>query len=201
MKSIFFLLLAICTLFTASFNQAQAGIFNIPEFVEYRNWAIGIEPEVTLTNGGGFATNLKFSYGVTPLSNVLFTLGDGSGARKFRIGAGYTFDFIPDLDGQFGAGLAFQAYLYRLRNDANQTELSVSPYIHKTFTTEAGLKFDPYASIPLGMKFNSGNYTNYFQLALGTAYKMTEHVAYNAELGINLKDTDSYISVGATYKR
>ena len=200
MKPFFLFFFGICAIQTSITSVARAGIFNLQQFVEYQNWAIGLEPEITLTNGGGVGANLKFTYGITPLSNLQVTLGDGSGARKFRTGVAYTFDFIPDIDGQFGAGLIFQAFLYRLKTDSSQTELSIAPYLHKSFKTEAGYVLDPYFALPMGMDFVNGTYKNTFQLAGGVFYKYTEHVGYNAELGINLKDTDSYIALGVTYK-
>ncbi|MBS1958976.1 MAG: hypothetical protein JST80_05845 [Bdellovibrionales bacterium] len=187
-------------LLVLSSKQAEAGFFNLEEFVDYQSWAVGMEPEITLNQGGGFATNFKFTYGITPLSNFQAGIGFGGGARGFRIGGAYTFDFIPDLDGQIGAGLALTGYYYKLRSAIGETEFSIAPYIHNAFQTRGGVDFDPYISLPLGMAFSSGTYVTTFQLVMGSYFPTSQHFGVNAELGVQLKDSSSYISFGMTYR-
>jgi hypothetical protein len=197
MKTTFFsLIMALYTLIPA----AQAGVFNIPEFVDYKNWALGVEPELTLTPDSGIAGTVKFTYGITPLSNLQVGIGSGSGDKQFRLGGTYTFDVIPDIEGQIGAGIALQGYVYHIKSGGSLTELTGIPYIHNTFRTAQGQDFDPYVALPLGMSFNDGNYRSIFQIVGGTYFKLNPHIGYNAELGVNIKDTDTYISVGATYR-
>lgn len=202
MKStFFFFLLAICTLS----HPAQAGVFNIPNFVEYQSWAVGMEPEVTLSTYGntgstGVSDTLKFTYGITPLSNLQIGIGFGSGSRGFRLGGTYTFDFIPDLDGQIGAGLAVQGYYYKLKGSYGQTETTLYPYLHKGFKSEGGLNYDPFVAMPFGMAFYNSTYRSIWQLVVGSNFKTSDHFNLTGEIGINLKDTDSYISTGITYR-
>ncbi|MBC7397773.1 MAG: hypothetical protein H7333_10055, partial [Bdellovibrionales bacterium] len=85
------LLLSCILAITSLSHSAQAGVFNIPEFVEYKSWAIGLEPEITLSAGpetqsSGIGINVKFTYGITPLSNLQLGLGEGSGSKGFRAG-------------------------------------------------------------------------------------------------------------------
>lgn len=181
-------------------HPATAGVFNIPQFVEHESWAFGLEPETTLTGGGGFATNFKFTYGITPLSNLQIGAGFGGGARGFRAGGAYTFDFIPDLDGQIGFGVAFQGYYYKLRSNLAQTEFTAVPYLHNGYNTEAGTHFAPYVALPIGIAFLDGTYRSIMQLALGSYFNTSEHFAINAELGLNLSNTDSYLGFGVTYR-
>jgi hypothetical protein len=199
--TIFFLLLCICSFV----NQAQAGVFNIPQFVEYQSWAVGMEPEVTLstygnTSSAGIADTLKFTYGITPISNLQVGVGLGSGSRGFRLGGTYTFDFIPDLSGQIGAGLALQAYYYKLKGAFGQTETTLYPYLHKQFKSESGLSYDPFFALPYGFAFYNSTYRSILQLVAGANFKTSDHFCLTGELGINLKDTDSYVSGGITYR-
>ena len=187
-----------------SISTVQAGVFNIPEFVEYHGWAVGIEPEATLSTWGnsaqsGIATTAKFTYGITPLSNLQIGMGTGSGTKGFRTGGTYTFDIIPNLDKQIGAGLALQAYYYKLKGSFGQTETTLYPYIHNTFHGET-FDYDPYIALPWGMAFYNSNYRSIMQLVFGSYVKASEHFGLNAELGLNLKDTDTYISFGITYR-
>ena len=201
MKITFFLfLLTICGLN----GSARAGVFNIPEFVEYKSWEVGMEPEVTLSTYGntsttGISDTAKFTYGITPLSNLQVGMGFGSGSEGFRLGGTYTFDFIPDLEGQLGAGLALQAYYYKLKGAYGQTETTLYPYLHKMFKNN-GFQYDPFVAMPIGLAFYNSNYRSIWQLAFGTNFKTSEHFILTGEIGINLKDTDTYISGGITYR-
>ena len=202
MKSIFFsLILAIYGICAFNAPLAQAGVFNLPEFVEYKSWALGLEPLITMTNGSGVGANVKFTYGISPLSNLQLGMGSGSGSKQFRLGGAYTLDFIPDLDGQIGAGIAFQGYTYHMKTTGgSMTEITAIPYIHNNFTTSNDANFDPYISLPVGMAFNDGTYRTIMQIVFGVFFKTTEHVFYNMELGLNMKDTDTYIATGITYR-
>jgi len=186
-------------------SLASASVFTIPQFVEYKSWAVGLEPEATLSSatpaaGDGVAFNAKFTYGITPLSNLQIGIGPGSGNKTFRFGGTYSFDFIPDLSGQIGAGLAAQAYYFNLRNSSGKTEILAYPYIHKRFTTSGGLDFDPFLAVPYGMSFINGTYQSVWQLALGSYFRSSEHIGINGELGLSLKNTDTYLAFGVTYR-
>jgi hypothetical protein len=197
MKTTFFgLILVIYTLIP----RAEAGVFNIPEFVDYKKWAVGLEPQLTMTPDTGMAATLKFTYGLTPLSDLQVGIGGGGGDKEFRLGGTYTFDVIPDIEGQIGAGIALQGYVYHLNTGGSLTELTAIPYIHNTFRTVRGQNFDPYLALPGGLSFNDGMYRSIFQIVGGTYFKYSENIGYNAEIGINLKDTDSYLAVGVTYR-
>ncbi|NDG86236.1 MAG: hypothetical protein EBX52_14505 [Proteobacteria bacterium] len=185
-------------------SGARASVFTLPQFVEHKSWAVGFEPEVTLETsnpggGAGVAMNTKFTYGIKPLSNLQIGIGPGSGEKSFRFGGAYTFDFIPDLQGQIGAGLAAQAYYFNLRSGSGKLEAQVFPYLHKMFPGN-GVSFDPYLAMPYGVSFVSGSAYGIWQLALGNYFKTSNHLGYNTELGLNLKNSDTYLSLGVTYR-
>ena len=181
-------------------TSANAGVFNIPQFVEQKSWSVGLEPEATFSSGGSFSNTLKFTYGIGSLSNVQVGVGTGSGNRGFRTGATYTFDFIPDLEGQPGAGIAFQGYYYKVRTNYGQTELTVYPYVHNEFTTGANMSIDPYVALPFGLALNNGNYNTVTQLVVGGYFKTSKNFGFNSEIGMNMKGADSYLSGGITYR-
>ncbi len=185
--------------------STSASVFTIPQFVEYKSWAVGLEPEATLSSsargsGQGVAFNAKFTYGITPLSNLQIGVGPGSGNRTFRFGGTYSFDFIPDLSGQIGAGLAAQAYYFNLRDSSGRTEILAYPYVHKRFTSSSGLEFDPFIAIPYGIGFANGSYDSLWQLAFGSYFKTSEHIGLNTELGLSLKNADTYLCLGISYR-
>ncbi len=185
---------------TWSGASAQAGVFNTPHFVVPGEFAIGLEPEVILTNGAGVGVNARFTLGVTDLNNASIILGTGSGPRGFRGGGNFTFDFFPDVEGQAGIGLATQLLYYRLANNAGQLELTLIPYIHKTFKNGPNSSIEPFIAIPLGWGFNDGQYNFLADFTLGTAFQSTEKVSFILELGVAISHTESYFSGGVVYR-
>ncbi len=198
MKKITLSMAILAAVFTA--QTSHAGVFNIPQFVELKSWSVGLEPEATFTSGGSFSNTLKFTYGIGSLSNVQVGIGTGSGNRGFRTGATYTFDFIPDLDGQIGAGIAFQTYFYKVRSNYGQTELTLYPYVHNEYEVAGNIALDPYIAIPFGLALNNGAYNTISQFVVGGYFKTTKNFGINTEIGMNLKGADSYLSGGITYR-
>ena len=180
--------------------SAQAGVFNIPQFVEESSWSVGLEPEATFSGGGSFSNTLKFTYGIGSLSNLQIGLGTGTGTRGFRGGMTYTFDFIPDLDGQIGAGIALQLYHYKLQASMGETQMMFYPYIHNQFGNTGTSGIDPYIALPYGLALTNGQYRTAAQLVFGAYFQTSRNFGWNAEVGVNMKGLDSYVSGGITYR-
>ena len=182
-------------------GPAQAGVFDTPQFVQPGEFALGFEPELTLTNGAGMAGNLRYTQGLTELNNLNVILGTGGGPRRFRAGGNVTFDFFPDIDKQPGIGIAVQGLYYRLHQadvDSGQFEVSGVPYIHKAFQA-TGYEIQPFFSIPFGIAFSSGTYQWFSQVVVGALYKQSEHVRFSTEIGFNINHAESYVSGGIIY--
>ena len=179
-------------------TTAQAGVFSTPRFVAPGEFAVGLEPELILTNGAGFGANVRYTHGIADLSNATFIVGTGSGPRKFRVGGNLTFDFFPDVDKQPGIGVAFQALYYRLKDDKGQLELTPIPYIHKAFVTTGG-EIEPFIGLPFGWAFSDGSYKTIAYLSLGSTFKSSEKFRYIIELGVAINNYDSYVSGGIVY--
>ena len=199
-KAVFLL----CLLSLMNASPSWAGVFNIPEFVDYQSWAFGLEPEITFDTfekgGGGFGSNAKFTYGLTPLSNLQIGIGTGAGSKGFRVGGTYSFDFIPDMEGQVGLGVAAQGYYIKLHDASARTEGLIYPYVHKSFGIRNGMILDPYVAVPFGMAFHAGTYRTVVQGVIGTAIRTNEHVRLHLESGFNIKDYDSTLSFGLSYR-
>ncbi len=178
-------------------QNAQAGVFNIPDFVETGDFAVGLEPELTLTNGAGIGGNLKYTHGITTFSNATAILGTGTGPRKFRIGGNLTFDFFPDIEKQPGIGLAVQLLYQRLR-DNGQLEISLIPYIHKSFIKDAS-RVDPFVAVPFGWAFQNGQYKPISTLTIGGIFHLSESIRTIAEFGIAINNAETYASGGIAY--
>ena len=181
-------------------NFANAGVFNIPSFLEPGKFSLGVEPEVTLTDGAGLGVNFKYTQGVSDLINLQGLIGTGGGPRQFRVGGSANFDFFPDTDRQPGIGVATRAIWYQLPNNG-QLELQAIPYIHKSFhNSTGGADVDPFLAVPIGYAFATGNYTPISSIALGCNFKQTEHITYIAELGVNINSSESTVSGGLVWQ-
>jgi len=185
----------------ALIQPSQAGVFNLPHFVEPGKNAVGFEPEVVLTNGGGLAANVRYTQGVTELNNFHAILGTGTGQRKFRIGGALTFDFFPDVDDQPGIGIATQAIYYRYKAGFGQLEVTAIPYLHKAFSNGQGNQVEPFLAVPIGPAFVSSKYHWQTQVVLGAFFRQDNaHIQYVGEVGVNVNKTESYISGGILYQ-
>jgi hypothetical protein len=179
----------------------HAGVFNIPGFVEQGDFAVGIEPEVTFTNGAGVGGNLKYTHGITTFSNLSAIVGTGTGARKFRVGSSLSFDFFPDVDKQPGIGIATQL-LYQRLGDSGQLELTFIPYLHKTFVPSGSggeHPVDPFVAVPFGWAFTNGSYKPISTLVVGAAFHTSESFRVITEFGIAINNAETYLSGGFAY--
>ena len=202
------------SLFAAS--NASAGVFSSVHFVNPGEFALGLEPEVTLASGAGVSTTARYTQGVNDLTNITGLIGTGNGPRQFRVGGNMTLDFFPDTKGQPGMGLMFQGIYYRLpagstsatsafipatvnTPSTGQLEVTVAPYIHKNFNTGGQNEIDPFLAIPFGWTFQDGQYKNIALISLGSMIKANDHLSYVAEFGVGVNNTDTYFSGGIVY--
>lgn len=184
--------------FVSVSSTVYAGVFNIPHFIEPGKFSLGVEPELTFSNGAGLGVNFKFTQGASDLINFQGIIGTGGGPRQFRVGGSANFDFFPDTEGQPGIGLATRAIWYQLPNNG-QLEIQAIPYIHKTFHS-AGSAIEPFLAIPIGYAFATGNYLPISSIAIGSFFKQSEVISYVAELAVNINNSESTFSGGIVWQ-
>jgi hypothetical protein len=185
--------------FLVSISSAQAGVFNLPYFLQPGENALGLEPEVTFTNDGGVGGNLKYQHGITDFSNATAILGSGTGIKKFRAGASLTFDFIPDLEQQPGIGIALTGIYYKYRS-FGQMDVTTAPYVHKAFYNGDGNQIDPFFSFPIGPEFRSGNYNWAATVVVGAKFKQKDmKFHFVGEVGVSVNKAETYVSGGVIF--
>jgi hypothetical protein len=178
--------------------SAQADIFNTAHFVEPGKMAVGAEPVITTSNGAGVGVNLDYIQGIDELMDAVAIIGTGTGPRRFRVGGGLSWDVFPDVDKQPGIGVLSTAVYYRLPTNG-ELDLTGAPYIHKAFVLQDKSEIEPYVAVPLGLGFQSATYKWIGQFVIGTMYKNSEKFRYSGEFGINMNNSETYISAGVTY--
>lgn len=177
---------------------AHAGVFNIPYFTQPEHFSLGLEPELTLTDGSGLGLNVKGTYGLNDLMNLQGTIGTGGGPLGFRIGAAAIFDFFPDLEDQPGIGLATQLMYYRVPKDLGLVDFRVIPYVHKSFKSTSST-FEPFIAFPIGFGILDGDSMGLSQLVLGSIFHSTESMLWSVELAVPINNTDTQFSGGVTF--
>jgi len=190
-------------------HEAQAAMFDGVRFVNPGEFAISIEPEFVLRSPAGLGGDFRYTQGISDLSNLTVIAGIGNGTRQSRIGADYTFDFFPDLEGQPGIGIALQglwvqvispaASAANLTTTVGQLELTAIPYLHKNFKTENGGEVEPFMTLPFGWAFLNGGYQQIMSVGLGGIFKANEHFRYTLEFTMAVNNTDSTVSGGVIY--
>ena len=178
-------------------SQALAGVFGLPHFVMPGEFSIGAEPEFNMTGTASVGVNLKYTQGVTDLSNAVGIVGTGGGNRQFRLGGAYSFDIIPDLESQPGVGIAFQG-LYVHLADAGSFEITGIPYIHRAMKIQ-GSTIEPFFAVPIGLSLSSGQYTTISTAVVGALFENNEHFRTVAEFGISINNATTYLSGGFIY--
>ncbi len=187
-------------LFTSTL--AQAGVFSTPHFVPQDNYALGLEPEVLLSSGGGLGINLRYTHGISDSTNLTGIFGTGSGSRGVRFGGLASFDLFPDVEKQPGIGVAVQALLIQLPK-ALAFEATGVPYIHKSFPVVKAAALhaiEPFLAIPIGVQLSEGNYQLLTSLSLGALFEHSAHFRSVFEVGVGLASASgTTLSGGIVY--
>lgn len=192
-------LIAVALVSAAGLQNAQAGVFDLASHLEAKQWSVGFEPEVSLSNGTGLGLNFKPKYGVNDLINVQALFGPGTGRRQGRLGLLADFEWFPDYENQPGISTAFFTEYYDLE-DGGQLKLGAKPIISKTFYGQ-GANYTPFVSVPIGWNNQSGRVEGFVQIVLGTMVKLptTDRWKFTGEAGFDAKNSYSYLSGGVTY--
>lgn len=195
MRKIVTLLLALSSLA----SPAYAGVFDLASFLETKQWSVGFEPEVSLSDGTGVGINFKPRYGVNDLINIQGLFGPGTGTRQGRLGLLADFEWFPDYETQPGIATAFFTEYYDLK-DGGQLKVGAKPMIYKTFMGQ-GAHYTPFVSVPIGWNNQSGSVQGFVQVAMGAMVKVptNDRWKFTGEAGFNAKNSYSYISGGVTY--
>ncbi|NDD91294.1 hypothetical protein EBZ37_04335 [bacterium] len=192
--------------------SARAAVFNAVQYLEPGQSALGFEPEFVLSNGAGLGVNFRYATGINDLSNASFIIGSGSGPRQFRLGANYTADFFPDIDGQPGIGAAVQAMWTQVSIQSAGTGMTATgnaptqgrfetllmPYIHNRFGNRGG-DVEPFFSFPWGFSIRDGRFQMSSAVAVGSFFHMSRQVAYSMELNVGINNAESTLSGGVMY--
>ncbi len=178
-------------------GKSWAGVFNTSQYAEPDSYHLGVEPEILLARGSGIAGTLRLTYGLSDLFNFQAQIGNGSGAQKFRMGAGVVMDVFPATDSQLGLGIGAQALLINV-GDHTRGEFTLVPYLHRRFV-QKNATLEPFVAFPLGTRAELGGGSFISSVSIGTVVETSEHLAWVLELGVAINRTSSSFSGGLVY--
>ncbi|MGE0616711.1 MAG: hypothetical protein AB7P04_13840 [Bacteriovoracia bacterium] len=185
----------------AAGGPAWAGFHSTASFVPPGAFSLGFEPELVLTQPASMGFNLKYTHGISDITNLGLIIGSGGGDRGFRLGGQGIFDFFPDTESQPGLGMAVQGTYIRGVN-SGRFETFFQPYFHKSFHGKGGTEYDPFVAVPFGFGLGGdGDYSGMASLVLGSAIRLSDTVKATVELGVAINRTQSYFSTGVVYSR
>lgn len=162
------------------------------EITPMGKFKLGAEPQYRTSRGSGF----NFSGFVdAPLSEELSARASvGTGDTDLSLGGSLKWVPIPDFESQPAIGAKI-GFIYWREGSDNLTTVRLEPLVSKKIAFEFG-HLIPYASLPV--MFNNGNNNNKtsLQVALGSElyHKDADNMTFGAEVGLDGKDSFSYIS-------
>jgi len=176
--------------------QAIMTVQESAEITPQGNYKIGIEPQVITSTGGGFNTTGFFDAPINEQASYRIHLGTGD--TDVYAGGSVKWVPFPDFDSQPAVGGKLSMILGN-QNDLSLFVVRAEPIVSKKMETIIGL-FIPYAALPINFVKIDGHSETGIQLAGGTEfiYNELENVTFGVELGLDVKDSFSYISGFAT---
>lgn len=188
--SLFFILMA-------EVSQAYLSVQESGEIGQVGNYRLGLEPQAKLSSGGG--ANLTGFFDAPLNEESSFRGLVGFGDRDFYVGGSFKWIPIPDYENQPAIGGKFSVITSR-EASVNFVSFRLDPIVSKKFQTDQGL-FIPYAAIPVTVTNGDSKTITGIQVVGGTEYVKPEWDAtfLGAELGIDAKDSFSYLSVYVSF--
>lgn len=182
--------------FIAPQSWAFYSTMDTGEVLEQGKYQIGAETQFITNNDSGANLIGRFDGGISEEAGFRGEVGFGT--TDLHLGGFFKWVPIPDYQDQpaigITSGLVFAEY-------SGHSELSVRfhPIVSKGFTTEFG-KITPYGSIPFGLRSYDNDTDVPVQLTGGSELHFNEIPLwrFKAEVGFDLNDAFTYISLGAS---
>lgn len=161
------------------------------------NYQLGAETQFITNDVGGTALDLYLDTLLTDSSSYRMHLGFGS--IDFSLGASFKYIPFPDVDKQPAIGLRAAAWYARVK-DSNNISASAGPLVSKKYGVEFGTLI-PYVCVPVTATSTKDRNFLATQFVIGTEllHEKAQSVHFTGELGINLRDSYSYISLGVVF--
>jgi len=186
--------------FFALATQPTFGYIEIAEsneVVQEGNYKFGGLLQGRLSDGGGANVTAFVDGNIREELSWRGFLGGGN--MDFYAGGSAKWVPIPDYKKQPAIGGKVEVNFGRAKSN-NTFVVRAVPIVSKKFAWQEQ-NWVPYAGLPLGVSAAGGKSDFFANLAAGTEVKLQdlEDFEFNAEIGIGLTNSFSYLSIGVTY--
>lgn len=168
------------------------------EMLPQNQYRIGVIPQVVTSDTSGINIDGTLDALWNESASSRFYLGVGK--MDFHLGGSLKYVPFPDVDKQPAIGLRTAAWYARYKDEGYFT-VSVGPLVSKKVKHEKGI-FAPYVALPINYTLNRTRDYYSQQFVVGTEFVTpeTELFTWAAEIGLNLKDSYSYIAMYVGYQ-
>lgn len=183
------------------YSSAYTSVMDNGEIMSAGEFKMTGESQFITSEHGGMNLSGRFDGGINEEMGYRGQFGFG----KTDVFMGGLVKYMPFPDTDTQPAIGFNAGLLYARNSGNSvTTVRFEPLASKQFDVTFG-KVTPYTSLPLGLRtgerdINGDNKSSLqMQFALGSQIKVQQwkNLQFLGEVGLNLKDAPSYISIGA----
>lgn len=192
-----YILISIISLFLSSSALGFMTVQETAEISPMGKYKLGLEPQLRLSDGSGFNFSGFFDAALSEETSARVAAGFGD--TDFFGSGSFKWVPVPDYEKQPAVGGKASIITWR-ETSVNFVTFRIEPIVSKKFETEHGL-FTPFAALPVGFTSGNSKNTTGIQLAGGTEYHHPDwgNTVVAGELGINAKDSFSYISAYVTF--
>lgn len=158
----------------------------------------------SITDSGGANVSARVDAGLDDEFGMRGLVGFGK--TDFFLGGILKWMPVPDIEGQPAIGMNM-GLVYAKYDDIRDATIRFEPLVSKRMNVDTTV-FTPYASIPLGIRTRSSDNPDVdvntklaWQLVVGTQLQLEQwkKMQFIGELGINLDNAPSHLSVGAIF--
>lgn len=161
-------------------------------------YQFGVEPQILTNKGGGTNLNAFFDAGINESTSARMLIGVG--AVDFNAAASVKYVPFPDVDQQPAIGIRAGAGFAR-DEGINLLNFQAGPIVSKKLEVDNFGNLTPYVGIPMTFTIAKDRNYNSANFVFGAEAKSSEmpELTFGGELGFELKESYSYISLFLTY--
>lgn len=178
--------------------HAYLTVLESGELVPIKLNRIGVIPQIVTTEGSGFNADISLDSGWSEATSSRVSLG--AGKMDIHLGGSVKWVPYPDVAQQPALGVRGSVWYARYK-EANFFTFSAAPLMSKKVAYAQGL-FVPYVALPINYTLNQEK--NFFsqQFVIGSEFKSPTYplTTFSGELGVNLKDSYSFIAFLFSYQ-
>lgn len=178
---------------SAYLTQLQSG-----ESLGTNQYRIGFIPQLVTNDSAGVNFDTALDAGWNDSMSSRFYIGGGK--MDLHLGGNFQWVPFPDVDKQPAIGVRAGTWYARYK-DENYLTFSIAPLVSKKIE-HRGEILTPYVAAPINYTFNKTKdyYSQQFVIGSEWIHPQIKKWSFAAEIGLNLKDTYSFVAIYAGFQ-